>query len=260
MSWMGQSVNVGDGGSPLSADCKYRPGGNSRSSEVPARRKFPSVGVRWRRQEACWAGRMRECWRPTGSGPRSCIPGAGVSSRSCQVRWTRSLASELHAMDDLRRLRSLAVVALDRSPRRIRSNLTTQGPGLGSDTNARLGVEASHFLGNRVPDGTGIVSAADLAARGCRGAPRRVGEQHGKESASDAARSRALGRIVALFAALVVSLTLAAAARADVSFTRAYGWGVSDGVSQLRPAPAPARTGLWRRRRAARQPLRRRHR
>ena len=35
-----------------------------------------------------------------------------------------------------------------------------------------------------------------------------------------------LGRIVALFAALVVSLTLTAAASADVSFTKAYGWGV----------------------------------
>ena len=36
-----------------------------------------------------------------------------------------------------------------------------------------------------------------------------------------------------LFAALVVSLTLTAAASANVSFTRAYGWGVADGASKF---------------------------
>lgn len=48
-------------------------------------------------------------------------------------------------------------------------------------------------------------------------------QAHGKESASSAASTRSVGRIVALFAAFLVSLTLAAAASADVSFTKAYG-------------------------------------
>ena len=52
-----------------------------------------------------------------------------------------------------------------------------------------------------------------------------------------------LGRIVALFAALVVSLTLAAAASADVSFTRAWGWGVSDGASRFETCTSTCRGG-----------------
>ena len=53
-----------------------------------------------------------------------------------------------------------------------------------------------------------------------------------------------LGRIVALFAALVVSLTLAAAASADVSFTSAWGWGVSDGASKFETCTSTCRAGI----------------
>ena len=55
---------------------------------------------------------------------------------------------------------------------------------------------------------------------------------------------RRLGRIVALFAALVVSLTLTAAASADVSFTKAYGWGVSDGASQFETCTSTCQPGI----------------
>ncbi len=57
-----------------------------------------------------------------------------------------------------------------------------------------------------------------------------MNERHGKESTTDAApnRSVGVGRIVAVFAALLVSLTFTAAASADVSFVRGYGWGVTD--------------------------------
>ena len=72
----------------------------------------------------------------------------------------------------------------------------------------------------------------------------RVGERHGKESASDAARSRSLGRVVALFAALVVSLTLTAAASANVSFTKAYGWGVVDGMSRFETCTSTCQAGI----------------
>jgi NHL repeat len=53
-----------------------------------------------------------------------------------------------------------------------------------------------------------------------------------------------LGRIVIPFAALVVSLTLTAAASADVSFTRAWGWGVSDGASQFETCTSTCQEGL----------------
>ena len=48
-----------------------------------------------------------------------------------------------------------------------------------------------------------------------------------------------------LFAALVVSLTLTAAASADVSFTKAYGWGVSDGASQFETCTSTCQAGLY---------------
>ena len=48
-----------------------------------------------------------------------------------------------------------------------------------------------------------------------------------------------------LFAALVVSLTLTAAASADVSFTRAWGWGVSDGASQFETCTSTCQQGLF---------------
>ncbi len=53
-----------------------------------------------------------------------------------------------------------------------------------------------------------------------------------------------LGRIVALFAAFLVSLTLTAAASADVSFTKAYGWGVLDGASQFETCTSTCQGGI----------------
>ena len=54
-----------------------------------------------------------------------------------------------------------------------------------------------------------------------------------------------LGRIVAVFAALVVSLTFAAQASASVSFTKAYGWGVSDGASQFESCTTTCQAGIY---------------
>ncbi len=65
-----------------------------------------------------------------------------------------------------------------------------------------------------------------------------------KDSASEEWRLRALRRVVALFAALVVSLTLTAAASADVSFTKAYGWGVLDGANQFETCTSTCQAGL----------------
>jgi outer membrane protein OmpA-like peptidoglycan-associated protein len=48
-----------------------------------------------------------------------------------------------------------------------------------------------------------------------------------------------------LGAALLVSLTLTAAASADVSFTNAYGWGVSDGASQFETCTSTCQQGLF---------------
>ncbi len=72
----------------------------------------------------------------------------------------------------------------------------------------------------------------------------RVSERYGKESASNAAPIRSLGRIFALFAALLVSLTLTAAASANVSFTKAYGWGVVDGASRFETCTSTCQTGI----------------
>jgi hypothetical protein len=72
----------------------------------------------------------------------------------------------------------------------------------------------------------------------------RVSERHGKESGGNAAPTRSLVRIVALFAALLVSLTLTAAASANVSFTRAYGWGVSDGASRFETCTSTCQLGI----------------
>jgi hypothetical protein len=73
----------------------------------------------------------------------------------------------------------------------------------------------------------------------------RMSKPRRKESTSEEWRFRALRRVVALFAALVVSLTLAAAASADVSFTEAYGWGVSDGASQFETCTRTCQFGLY---------------
>ena len=71
----------------------------------------------------------------------------------------------------------------------------------------------------------------------------RVSERYGKQSANNAAPTRSVGWILALFAALVVSLTLTAAASANVSFTKAYGWGVSDGASQFETCTSTCQVG-----------------
>ena len=60
-----------------------------------------------------------------------------------------------------------------------------------------------------------------------------VSKRHGQESASNPAPTRSVGRILALSAALLLGLTLTAAASANVSFTKAYGWGVSDGCQPV---------------------------
>jgi Divergent InlB B-repeat domain/NHL repeat len=73
----------------------------------------------------------------------------------------------------------------------------------------------------------------------------RMSKPRRKESTSEEWRLRALRRIVALFAALVVSLTLTAAASADVSFIKAYGWGVADGASQFETCTSTCQTGLY---------------
>ena len=96
-----------------------------------------------------------------------------------------------------------------------------------------------------MPDGTGIAQAAELAASGTRSERTDADEQATREeSAGNAAPARSVGRIVALFAALLVSLTLTAAASANVAFTKAYGWGVSDGASQFETCTSTCRTGL----------------
>ena len=52
------------------------------------------------------------------------------------------------------------------------------------------------------------------------------------------------GASSALFAALVVSLTFAAEANANASFTKAYGWGVSDGASHFETCTSGCEAGI----------------
>ncbi len=73
----------------------------------------------------------------------------------------------------------------------------------------------------------------------------RMSKRHRKESTSEEWRLRAARRIVALLAALVVSLTLTAAASANVSFIKAYGWGVVNGASQLETCTTTCQTGIY---------------
>jgi hypothetical protein len=73
----------------------------------------------------------------------------------------------------------------------------------------------------------------------------RMSKRQRRESTSEEWRLRALRRILALFAALLVSLTLTAAASADVSFTKAYGWGVLDGLSQFETCTSTCQGGLY---------------
>jgi sugar lactone lactonase YvrE len=70
-----------------------------------------------------------------------------------------------------------------------------------------------------------------------------VSKRHRKESTSEEWRLRAPRTIVALFAALLVSLTLTAAASANVSFTRAWGWGVADGAIRFEICISTCRAG-----------------
>ena len=71
-----------------------------------------------------------------------------------------------------------------------------------------------------------------------------MSKPHRRESTSEEWRLRALRRIVALFAALLVSLTLTAAASANVSFTRAWGWGVTDGARRFETCTSTCRAGI----------------
>ncbi len=66
-----------------------------------------------------------------------------------------------------------------------------------------------------------------------------------KESTSEQRRLHVLRCIVALFAALVVSLTLTAGASADVSFIKAYGWGVSNGSGQFETCTTACQAGIY---------------
>jgi hypothetical protein len=66
----------------------------------------------------------------------------------------------------------------------------------------------------------GSFKPTDMAASGTRGGGQmRVSERHGRESTSEAWRLRALRSTVALFVAVLVSVTFAGAASADVSIT-----------------------------------------
>ncbi len=71
----------------------------------------------------------------------------------------------------------------------------------------------------------------------------RMSKRHRKQRAGEKRRPHIPRSIVALFAALVVGLTLTASASASVSFTRAYGWGVSDGASQFETCTSTCQSG-----------------
>jgi hypothetical protein len=72
----------------------------------------------------------------------------------------------------------------------------------------------------------------------------RLRKRHREESTTEKCRLRALRGVVSLFAALMVSLTLTAAASATISFTKAYGWGVLDGASQFETCTTTCLAGL----------------
>jgi hypothetical protein len=71
-----------------------------------------------------------------------------------------------------------------------------------------------------------------------------VSERPVKGGASNATPTRLVGCILSLFAALLVGLTLAAAASADVSFIQAYGWGVLDGARQFETCAITCQAGI----------------
>ncbi len=74
-----------------------------------------------------------------------------------------------------------------------------------------------------------------------------VSKRDRKESASNPAPTRSVGRILAVFAALLVSLTLTAAASAAASpatFIKAYGWGVVDSASQFEICTSSCQIGI----------------
>jgi hypothetical protein len=102
-------------------------------------------------------------------------------------------------------------------------------------------------LPDRQPQSSGWRCLVDEGSRGIRGSrakPELADEQAArKESTSEEWRLRALRSIVAPFAALLVSLTLTAAASANVSFTKAWGWGVSDGASRFETCTSTCKAG-----------------
>jgi NHL repeat len=70
-------------------------------------------------------------------------------------------------------------------------------------------------------------------------------KRHREESTRERYRLRAVWGVVSLFAALLlVGLTPTAAASANISFTKAYGWGVLDGASQFETCTTTCQTGL----------------
>ena len=74
----------------------------------------------------------------------------------------------------------------------------------------------------------------------------RVSERRGKESASESWPPRPARPILALFAALLVTLTAAPSTDASSAgaFIKAYGWGVSDGASSFETCTATCQEGI----------------
>ena len=74
----------------------------------------------------------------------------------------------------------------------------------------------------------------------------RVSERRGKESASESWPPRSARPILALFAALLVTLTAAPSTDASSAgaFIKAYGWGVSDGASSFETCTATCQEGI----------------
>src|ERR1700733_11693142 len=89
------------------------------------------------------------------------------------------------------------------------------------------------------------VEPRDLV-RGKRGASGQmhVGKLHGKQSAREESRLRALRGVVALFVALVVSFAIPAIASANISFVKAYGWGVLDDANQFETCTTTCEEGF----------------
>jgi sugar lactone lactonase YvrE len=72
----------------------------------------------------------------------------------------------------------------------------------------------------------------------------RLSKRHRKDSTREGWRFRAPQGIVAMFGAFAVSLALTAAASADGSFIKAYGWGVADRASQFETCTSTCGYGI----------------